>query len=295
MTTTAPEHENVMENSIEKVELELVLVDEEMAHEYLKSNIDNRKVKKYAVKKYVRDILAGKFLLSDSAICFDEDGKLINGQNRLLALIEAAKQKEESISLPFIVAFGLPRICATVMDQGMRRTDQDNLHFAGFEVENSHEANIVKHLLYPRTTQHKTNQHQVIKCYEMYSEEIKEILGMCMHFGAVNLNRIIIKGVIGRAYIQAKLNNNISEMELIQEFCEQFANKRPVIEDQELLGNVMVLREGILKHFPKGNSSHADQRATFEKYLKDIIDGKILKRIRLHPGSNAIIFPAVEL
>lgn len=293
MTTTLEVNEVI--ESINEVNVEVAYVDENMAYEFIESNIENRKLKKSAIKKYVKDILAGNFLLSDSAICFDQEGKLINGQNRLWAIIEASDQLKKTIRVPFIIVRNMHRICATVMDQGMRRTDQDNLHFAGLSIDSVHEANIIKHLLYPKTTAHKINQHELIACHNRYSKDIQEVLSMCQHFSSVDFNRLVCKGVVGRAYINAKKNGNKEAMEIIQDFCHQFGNERPVIEDEELLGNVIVLRSGLLKHFPKGNSSANDTRATFEKYLKDILDNKIIKKIRRQTGSDDPVFPKLEI
>lgn len=62
----------------------------EMAQEYLKFNTENyRSLNKLRVISYSNDMKAGKWQLNGEAIKFDTEGKLIDGQHRLQAIVRA--------------------------------------------------------------------------------------------------------------------------------------------------------------------------------------------------------------
>lgn len=66
------------------------IITPEMAQEYLKFNTENyRSLNKLRVISYSNDMKAGKWQLNGEAIKFDTEGKLIDGQHRLQAIVRA--------------------------------------------------------------------------------------------------------------------------------------------------------------------------------------------------------------
>lgn len=107
------------------VYVETVVITPEMALEFLEHNEANRSVRQMWVDTLTRDILAGDFYLSNDAVIFDEDGKLINGQHRLLACIEADRP------ITCLVMWNAPRRTQAVMDRQRPRTFADYLRWMG--------------------------------------------------------------------------------------------------------------------------------------------------------------------
>ena len=103
-----------------KDDIKLVEVTAEIAEEYLKSNVSNRRINMFSVRKYAADMVAGRWMLSTDLIGFDTTGRLIQGQHRLLAVIEAHNEKP-GISVPMLVAWGFPPDSYDVLDQGSLR------------------------------------------------------------------------------------------------------------------------------------------------------------------------------
>lgn len=102
------------------------LVTPELAKAWLLENIDyNRKVKRGKVDAMVRDIKARQFRLTGQAIQFDSNGKLFDGQNRLVAVIEA------DMPVQMLVARGVDPKAVEVVDSGSARTTADVLHMKG--------------------------------------------------------------------------------------------------------------------------------------------------------------------
>lgn len=103
-----------------------VTVTPSLAKQWLGKNADNnRSPKQGKIPSYARDMLSGRWN-SDTGetIKFDEDGVLVDGQNRLLAVVQAG------IAVDFDVARGLPRTAMQVIDSGAARTGMDVLKIA---------------------------------------------------------------------------------------------------------------------------------------------------------------------
>ncbi|MEV1295166.1 hypothetical protein [Pseudonocardia sp. NPDC049635] len=100
-------------------------VDPELAKEWLGQNIRNRPVKWRKVDQYARDIAAGRWQLTGDAIRFDTTGKLIDGQNRLHAVIQA------DTPIRTFVMWNLDPDAQDAMDSGAARTAGDVLTMTG--------------------------------------------------------------------------------------------------------------------------------------------------------------------
>jgi hypothetical protein len=97
----------------------------EIATELLAHNTHNRRLKETKISQMVRDILAGDWTLNGEAIKFSENGTLLDGQNRLTAVVLAEK------SIDSFVIYGLPDLAQRSMDQGVKRTFADSLTMDG--------------------------------------------------------------------------------------------------------------------------------------------------------------------
>lgn len=86
------------------------------AQQYLQTSIGNRPISKSYVKSYADTMKKGKWLLNGVCIVFDQNGHLIDGHHRLLAVIEAG------IPVRFDVSRGAPEGAFTTFDNGRHRT-----------------------------------------------------------------------------------------------------------------------------------------------------------------------------
>lgn len=105
---------------------DVVLVTPEMAAQWLdKCNTHNRPVKWMRVKQYAGAIRRGEWKLNGDAIRFDINNVLLDGQNRLWAVVEA------EIPITTLVATDLPSDTQDTMDSGIRRSFSDVLALRG--------------------------------------------------------------------------------------------------------------------------------------------------------------------
>lgn len=92
-----------------------------MAEEYLTHNTGNRPLSQRLIKTYVDIMNAGKWQISNDAICFDTEGKLLNGQHRLHAVIQSG------VTCSFYVGRNFDTDAFSIMDNGKKRSAGDVL------------------------------------------------------------------------------------------------------------------------------------------------------------------------
>ena len=101
---------------------EIIEITPEMAEQWLKKNPNNRSIRFATVKSYAKQMLAGDWDITGQAISFDTEGKLIDGQHRLSAIILAKKP------VKMLVATGLRRTFN--YDNGRQRVASDAIYMA---------------------------------------------------------------------------------------------------------------------------------------------------------------------
>ena len=100
----------------------IVDVTPHMAQQLLEiSNFDNRNVKNSVVNKYSKLMQSGDWLFSSETIAVSKTGRLLNGQHRLLAVIQSGRSQK------FLFATGFDDAVFAVLDRGAVRTASDAL------------------------------------------------------------------------------------------------------------------------------------------------------------------------
>lgn len=123
----------------------VVDVTPETAERWLELNIKNRRLRPAKVEQYTRDMRKeGGWRFTGEAIKFNDQGHLVDGQNRLTALVEA------DTTLPFLVVTGLEETAQEVMDSGVSRTAGDALTFLGYSYPNEIAAAVRVHYMWTR-------------------------------------------------------------------------------------------------------------------------------------------------
>lgn len=95
------------------------------AKEYLNQNINNRKLRKTVVARYVKDMVNGDWQPGTSTIVFNGDGTLIDGQHRLAAVAESG------VTIEMIVTRNAPSAAREAIDTGLKRSLKDLLDREG--------------------------------------------------------------------------------------------------------------------------------------------------------------------
>lgn len=104
----------------------LIYVTPDMAERWLTKNTNNRTPKKEKIRQYARDMTAGRWEITGEAVKFAKSGRLIDGQNRLFAVVESGA------TVPLFVIRGIEDGAQLVMDSGSVRSNGDALGFSGY-------------------------------------------------------------------------------------------------------------------------------------------------------------------
>ncbi len=104
----------------------LVYVTPKIAKEYLKGNLNNRKISKRTVKFLADQMKYNLFKENGESIVFDENGNLNDGQHRLHAIIESGK------SFYIVVVKGVKPLTMATYDTGKNRSAADVLSLNGY-------------------------------------------------------------------------------------------------------------------------------------------------------------------
>lgn len=105
--------------------VEFVDVDPATAEKWLARNPNNRNLRKAVVDGYTRDMIADNWVVNGETIKFDVDGRLIDGQHRLSAVVAA------EVSVPMVVVRGMDPDIMDTVDVGAKRTYADALDLQG--------------------------------------------------------------------------------------------------------------------------------------------------------------------
>lgn len=121
------------------VKIETVEIGPERALELLKHNDRNRPMDFSLVATYERQMSAGKWTFVGDPIRVSTTGRLLDGQNRLMAIVQSGTEQE------FVLITGLPDDTQPFMDIGKKRSYADV--FAMYEIPGAHRAAAITQLL----------------------------------------------------------------------------------------------------------------------------------------------------
>jgi hypothetical protein len=107
------------------VQARLIEVTPELAAKWLERNDHNRSMVMSRVDAYANDIRRGDWRLNGEAIKISREGKVLDGQHRLAAVLEA------DTSIQTLVITGLDPEAQETMDQGRARSLQDVFKLRG--------------------------------------------------------------------------------------------------------------------------------------------------------------------
>ena len=111
----------------EQLKTEVRIINSEIAKEMLKRNQRNRNCNIKHVSFLANQMKEGRWLFDGQPIRFSEDGRLLDGQHRLSAIIESNTEQQ------FLIVKGVKSESFKVMDTGRNRGGADVLHINGVQ------------------------------------------------------------------------------------------------------------------------------------------------------------------
>jgi hypothetical protein len=254
-----------------------------MASSLLKSNIGNRTVRKNRVSNYATQMRRGQWQLTGDPIRISRNGRLLDGQHRLHAIIEA------DIPVQTLIIEGLEDEVFSVIDSGLGRTPADALTFAGIGSA-SHISPVARILIgiesdlniYNTEAMSLVTRQDVLD----YTQSNLDMLRW-----AVNLGQRIDKAVDGIRTswaVFAVLGAVATSTEEVEEFLNRIADGVGLVSGDPRLA----LRNWLARQRQWHSNSTKDNIATFIRAYNNYLADKKITVIR--PYSRDGAYPKVE-
>ena len=110
---------------------EVVVITPAEAAEILRTkNKVNRAIDRRLVARLAASMKAGEWKVNGECIVFAPDGTLLDGQNRLSAIVKSG------VAITTCVMYNVPEDARATMDSGKKRTAADVLRFMGYKNSN---------------------------------------------------------------------------------------------------------------------------------------------------------------
>jgi len=257
-----------------------VLVTPELAEEWLKLNTHNRPLKKSLVAKYVADIENGCWHITHQGIAFDENGRLVDGQHRLYAIIVA------DVSIVMAVTDGVKSEAQLAFDDGGGRTAHDAFVLSGAlpGVTRRH-VQICRSMVFERSVKRPKTKTQLLEWLQKHWQAVDFTVSTVDDIGKRNgITQATVMAVIARGWYHVPLDK-------LRRFYEILYTG--LCEPSEAV--VIKLRDRILES--QGNRA-TSQRATrltihrlTESALRAFVEGRTVTYLR-HAKNE--LFPLPE-
>ena len=187
---------------------EKTTVTPSLAKEYLSVAGSNRNLRDRLVDKYAAMMQAGQWLLTHQGIAFDMDGKLIDGQHRLHAIIKAGVPVEMLVS--HNVQDHEEIKAMSVVDGGAARSVADQLSI-GYGVKNPAKVAAavasIAALILPEHSIRGLSAVQLMPMVQQYEDRISEVI----HAMAGRFKPGMQSPVIGALALALKVHRNATQ------------------------------------------------------------------------------------
>lgn len=171
-------------------------VTPQMAKKWLEEKAPNRIVspRDFRVLGYAKEMKAGKWRLGDP-LMFDVEGRLIDGQHRLAALIIA------DLPIQFVILSGYPSESMIVLDTGKARTVHQSLTIAGIACTKQHIAILNAMFQNPGGGERRACPDRQLLA-DLFQKHSEAVSFACRTYSSSKLacKHASIRGAIARAY-----------------------------------------------------------------------------------------------
>ena len=157
----------------------------EMANKYYAKSKGNRVIRRRTVNEYIAQMKKGLWILNGETICFDANGALMDGHNRLLAIIESG------VTVEVLVVRGVDPRAWVTYDQGKSRSGGDVFQidgvsnpFASKAIVAKCEAIAEKKILHNRNQAQYTSKSnaELLEIYKANEELFRDALSMYLKY-----------------------------------------------------------------------------------------------------------------
>lgn len=257
------------EAAVSKIRSKMVLVTPDKAKNWLRSNTINRDVRQSHVDRLASDMASGRWLVTHQGVAFNCDGTLLDGQHRLLAIIQSGTSQW------MCVTNGLPANSISAIDDHQKRSTADSLKIVhGVSSPNINRsaaaaAWMVSGVGVDRAPIRLSRQEQI----QVFFEHEKALGWAHSAFNCTKagLCRSVVLAVIARAYYTVNKGK-------LEQFCRVLADPSATT-GAKVDQNIFRLRDYLMTSVSGGASSQQSAYKKTERVLKSWLDGEVLSRL----------------
>lgn len=203
------------------MQIEKIKVTPQLAGEWLKSNLNNRRLDRNRLNKYVSEMKSGKWREDTfEFIKFDKNGNLIDGQHRLTSICKSG------VSVNLHVVFGLEQEVMNFIDTGKSRQASDVLTINGIQNSTRIAGFIQRYNLYVNLNskaqqsgiENSLNNNEVLKFYDENKDFIEHVMKQSMTYYEA-FKRVLDFGTLALFYaLFSKIDQEKADA-FMQEVC----------------------------------------------------------------------------
>lgn len=249
--------------------LTVEMVTPAIANRWLEQNSGNRRLRERAVDQYARDMSSDNWERKPVAVCFDDTGKLGNGQHTLSAIVKSGKPQE------LLVARSVPRKAIAMMDRGLVRTLNDVANFLGTDVE-SRKAGVARMLKWGPRDRGTRSFDELLEAYQEHAEVIDFVCASAPKIVGMNAPMLAVCAKASYTQDRAKINRFLQVM------------RTGIVEGDHESAAIRLRDFG---RSLRGASNHAVREETYNKTmsaLSHFLEGKPMSKLY---GTATDLFP----
>lgn len=250
------------------MKFKVVMMTPEWAEDLLEHNHSyNRNPKDKRIASYAREMASGLWRLTHQAIAVDEDGNLVDGQNRLMAVMRAG------VEVPMVLVTGVPRKSMVGVDCGVTRNVADAAKVSGKPLPATQYASVARIMMagLGYGSKQSLGNQEVLHFIGNHKDAMAFSFD-CLRSNTPGIAAAGVRAVIARAWYQRNCRNRI------REFCKALLSG--LMENKSKDVAVIRLRNWLLQ--AKGTRQavkRTDVYAKTERALKAFIDEEELDTI----------------
>lgn len=258
-----------------RLHIEEKAISPKLAMSLLAQNDANRPVRKTLAQFYARQMRNGRWRRTHQPIAVTSDGKLIDGQHRLLAIVQSGV----TVTMP--IATGVSRDSILVVDQGAQRSAHDAIHLAYDSAITARDVSTAR-VLMPQGTRSPAEIYEFI----VRHERAFAFLTAYMPTRAPKLTSASVRAVIVKAWHHMR---TAAQMNRLAEFCQVLTSGIAGPEDAAavLLRDWLMTRE---RHYNHGRCD-TDGMGRVYSALRAFLERKPLTVLR---ASTTDPFPLLD-
>ncbi len=262
----------------------LVTITPQLAEKWLKKNTHNRGVVNARVDQYAADMRRGEWRVNGETIKLAADGRILDGQHRLMAVLEAG------VEIQSLVITGLEDAAQETMDQGRARSLADVFKLRGEKYSN------------PLAT-----SSRILALYEMYGQIVQpayEAPPSIMQASRALERNPELRDSVAFVYLLRKPWMPSSHMGALHflfatadaEAANDFVTKLSTGEELHRAHPIYVLRELLMTaHMERNPILQRHQLALIIKAWNAYMDGEEITRLLWTPGgAHPEPFPTIN-